>query len=505
MSLLNDIVIEFQHLHDKILDIYEQKLPNTQKWNKMATEMDNHNSVIVKLFKTISKEDSRVDINLDYAIKFTQLKKQIASELDIIVKVSLLINSLHYMIYDMLRKKGNYYFSLNGPNEMQALKKDITYYINVSIKNELNINFHAFILLYALESLFNSHFYVGIDFEYTNKMIQLAQLNFEHNVDLRSIIMIVSPNELTTDMMNNFINLIICNKFIRKILHGSDSLDIPYMYEHLLNQDPNKIIKFTRTLIDTRFLCEYYKLTRNQVSNNKCAIYDENKDGSAIYYFGVVSLEQQEKLAEILRSMPSPHDVTWNIFKMPRSQIYYAQYDVLFLKYLYYVIINKATQDESTDLGKKEVIELYKHVLNEITRFIYLENREVTFLLKKCKEEVDPANNYFIRKTNGILKLIDIFNSVSINIHTTNPKVSVDNLLKVNHYKKSILLIIKRMVYGLLSRRCRIMKDNSNIWSDKLDNQFIFDFLITIKFYYLERMFKQIEGILRDRIIESCK
>ena len=111
------------------------------------------------------------------------------------------------------------------------------------------------------------------------------------------------------------------NKFIKKILHGSDSLDIPYMYNQLLDKDPEKIISFTKTMIDTRFLCEYYKLTKSDPSNNKCSIYDEESDRSAIYYFNVISEKQQEKLSDVLKSMPPPHDIVWNIHKMPKSQV----------------------------------------------------------------------------------------------------------------------------------------------------------------------------------------
>nr|URM62087.1 hypothetical protein [Mimivirus sp.] len=125
------------------------------------------------------------------------------------------------------------------------------------------------------------------------------------------------------------------------------------MYNHLLQDDPAKIIKFTRSLIDTRFLCEYYKLTRSEPSDNKCSIYDEDSTRSAIYYFKVVSDDQQRRLAELLESMPSPHDRDWYIHKMPVSQVQYAALDVLYLKVFYYRMIYVATEDESTDLGKK--------------------------------------------------------------------------------------------------------------------------------------------------------
>ena len=504
MSSLDNVVMDFQIFYQKILDAYKLKLDSEKKWNKIANIMYEENLQVVSLIRALKKQDSRTEIKINYKMSPKQLQDLITSESDMVVKSSLMIGSLHHMIYDLVSQKGNYYFLLEGRKEMQVLPKDITYYISVATKNEQNIQFHAFILLYALESMFNRHFYVGVDFEYTNKKIQLAQLNFEHNVDLRSIIMLVSPNELDKVITDNFINLIMCNTSIKKILHGSDSLDLPYVYDHLLAKDNNKIIKFTKGLIDTRFLCEYYKLSRNEVSDSKCSIYDEDPTRSAIYYFGLVSTEQQNKLTELLASMPAPHDIVWNIFKMPKSQIYYAQYDVLYLKYFYYRIMNKASQDEDSDVGKKEILELYQNVLNELAQFIFLDHREIVLLVKKCKEDVDPVNNYFIRKGNSVLKLVEIFADLSANINTVNPKVSLDKIIKVNYFKASVMTIVKRIIYGVVSRKCKIYKSKNILWTDKLDNRFIFEFFHEMGFNYLERFFRNVETVIVDRSAKVC-
>lgn len=499
-----NILTNFQLLYQKIYDIYHSESTDTEKWLLIATQLNDRHQELVELFQNIYKNDARSNINLDYDIDMEQLQKQITLESDNLYKIALIITAMHHIIYELMKTNGNYYFSLFGPDEMHILKRDITYYISISEKREQNIFFHTFILIFALESLFNKRLYVGIDFEYNNKKIQLAQLNFEHNIDLGSMIIIVSPNELEPDMMKNFVNLIICNPQIKKILHGSDSLDVPYMYEHMLNSDPDKIIAFTKTLIDTRFLCEYYKLNKETVTDNKCSIYDEEAERSAIFYFGVVSQQQQAKLTELMQSLPPPQDIIWNIHKMPKSRLLYAQYDVLFLKYFYYRMINVATQEEETDLGKKAIIELYKHVLYELTQFVYLERRDITFVMKKCKTEVDPVNNYMIRKPNTIMKLIDVFNQISIGLTTVNPKTDIDKLMRVNYYKSLIVTIIKRMVYGILSKTCKIYKDKTTIWTDKLDNQFVFEFLHEMGFLYLERMFREIQTTLEGRVKLMC-
>lgn len=504
MTSINKIVTDFQLVYQKILDYYNSNMTSVEKWKNIALHMHENYVIIVDIYASVKKQKNRNLVTMNYELTLSQLDDQIVQESDLTVKTSVIILALHTIIYELLSTEGNYYFSLNGQEEMQVLKKNLIYYINFYEKSEQNINFHAYIMLYALESLFNRHFYIGVDFEYTQRKIQLAQLNFEHNIALQSFIMMVRPNDLDPIITNNFIKLIICNKYIRKILHGSDSLDIPYVYQHLLGDDPNKIKRFTRTLIDTRFLCEYYKLTSDVVTDNRCSIYDVDFARSAVYFFGVISEDRQKQLSELLESMPASFDVRWDLNKLPKSQILYAQYDVIYLKYFYYRIIYVATKHEMTDLGKKSVIDLYKHVLNEITRFVYLERNNITYLMNKCKTEVDVANNYFIKSNQGIIKMIDIFNKISIGLETFNPRVSIDKLTKVNHFKIPVMTLIKRIVYGHVSYKCKVQKDKTTIWTDRLPNQFIFDFLKKMEYYYLFRMFKELDKILEDRVKQIC-
>lgn len=509
----NNIFDEFYIFYQEVTKYYAEKNEKQNNWNKISEITCANRQIINNIYLHLKKQQIRKDIILDYSRNSEYNIKQIKVENNNIVKISLIIVELHHIFYDLLSLKGNYLFALDGPKEMHVLKKKIKYYVNMSKKNDQNIYFHAFILLYALESLFNHHFYLCIDFEFStksirsgqlNKNIRLAQLNFEHNVALQSIIMIVSPIELDEDVIDDLINLILCNKFIRKILHGSDSLDIPYVYKELLQNDPNKIINFTKNLIDTRFICEYYKLSRDISSDNKCSIYDEDPSRSAVFNFGLISEEQQSNLSKIFDSMGPVADISWNIHKMPESQILYAQYDVLFLKYFYYRVIYVATKDEESELGKMAIITLYKHVINEFVRFTYLERNEVTFLMHKCKEECDPINNYYIKNANGIFKMVDIFNSVIPDLETVNPKTNIDKLMKVNHFRAPIRIIIKRIVYGHISQKCKVRKNKNSYWEESLFNTFIFDFFGKIKYYYLQKIFEELNKILESRVKHIC-
>jgi hypothetical protein len=495
-------MISVMEIYQNIKNLYYSNLNLSVKWESIADTIVLHREEFRKIKKEI--ENSKMEMKLDYEISLEKLEKDIEIESDPVVKLSYFILFLHHVIYSLMSSEENYRFSLNGKEEMTILNKNIIYYISLYDKKERNKLFHSFIILFGLESLFNKHLYVGIDYEFTKKKIQLAQLNFEHDVSLKSFILIISPEDLTNDQMQDFIYFIICNTDIQKILHGSDSLDIPYMYTQMLADDTEKIIKFTRSMIDTRFLCEYYKLSRSENLDNRCSIYDQDSSRSAIFFFGVISEKQQERLSEIIQSMPIHYDLDWRISTLSQSQILYAQYDVIFLKYFYYRIINVATKDASTELEKKNIIELYKNLLTEIIQFIYLENNKITFLREKCKEEVDPVNNYFIRNKQGIVKLVDIFNNVSTGIKCTTPKIDIDNLLKVPHFKTTVVIIMKRIVYGIISKNCKVYKNKTTLWIEKLNNLFIHNFFMEMKFNCLDKMFSNISSILQDRIEVFC-
>lgn len=501
--MVSDNIIHLELLYLDVINIYRSEDNSKDKWKNISELVHSRSNVVSQTYDYLKKKESRKDVKIDYRLELDQIVKQVSNEANEVMKASQMITALHIMFYDLLSAKGNYYSLLDGQKEMWVLKKKITYYVNVSIKIEQNIYFHTFILLFGLESLFNKHFYLGIDFEYTEKKIQLAQLNFEHNVSPQSVIWLINPNDLEPVMIDNFVKMIICNKYIKKILHGSDALDIPYIYKYLLNNQPRQIKQFTRSLIDTKYLCEYYKLNLLE-PDNKCSIYDEDATRSAVYHFGVISEEKQRDLTRLLESMPHHHDIKWNIHKMPQSQYIYALYDVIFLKYFYYRIIYVATKEASTDLEKKQVINLYKHVLYELTQFAFLEKWNITTIIARCKEEVDPINNYMIRKPGEILKLVDIFKLVSDHLVTIDPAVEIDKIIKVNYFKGVVITIIKKMIYTIISKRCRVYKDKQSIWMDKLENKYIFDFFNQMGYLHLLRVFQDIEKILETRIRPIC-
>src|SRR5277367_4223408 len=69
--------------------------------------------------------------------------------------------------------------------------------------------------------------YVGIDYEFNQRKIALMQINFGDTIWL------LNPSQFDEETKKCFVQKILINKRIYKILHGSDSLDLPYIYGEL--------------------------------------------------------------------------------------------------------------------------------------------------------------------------------------------------------------------------------------------------------------------------------
>lgn len=98
-----------------------------------------------------------------------------------------------------------------------------------------------------------------MDFEFnsvskTNREIALFQINLENDSNI-GMIFVFYPPELSKSDTNILIKLI-TNEHMIKIIHGGESLDIPYLFDQVL-KDTNLIYSFCKNLFDTKYLCEY--------------------------------------------------------------------------------------------------------------------------------------------------------------------------------------------------------------------------------------------------------
>lgn len=502
---MDDIVKQLHAIYKLTDNTYSSKGTNEIKLSAISKTINESNKVLKDVFNAIIDSDVST-IDLSEMNTVTQLRTLIESESNSLVKVSLIISYLHHVVFDLMGKEEACYSVLKGKNEMN-ITDDVDYYVYVIAKVEQNPLFYLLSVIFSLESLFMNRFYIGIDFEYTGgKYIKLYQMNYDHKVAKQKFIFILNPLDLEDYMINHFIDMIICNGSIKKILHGTDSLDLPYIYTDLLKNDSDKIIRFTKSMIDTRFFCEYYKLNKGGSGDDaRCNIYNDDKRKSGVYNFDLITEAKQNELAEMLYSLPPER--MWNLRTMTKTELLYAAYDCLFLKYFYYKIISFAIADETTDEAIKGVTFLYRNVLFELCQFLILESKKITGLVSKCKEDIDPVHNFMV-KSNQIshdkqLKMLDVYQSVSQGISLASPRVQIDSLLKVTYFKTPMVILLKKITYSILSNRCKIYQNKMTVYTTRQSTQMIHDHFAEYKFPVLKDMFREIEMAIETRIRKS--
>ena len=110
----------------------------------------------------------------------------------------------------------------------------------------------------------------------------------------------------------SLVKKILGNYRILKILHGSEALDIPYMFNDLI-QSTKYIIRFTNSFIDTRYICEYYNL-ENNLKDRKCKIYDFLLDHQ------IIDSKKVEELEKNSNDMGPIYDIIISIYNITYDQ-----------------------------------------------------------------------------------------------------------------------------------------------------------------------------------------
>ena len=274
--------------------------------------------------------------------------------------IKIINNLIHQSLLDYV------HVSLKGIDEIDALKdkkddRDFKVLIsNTKLKIKL---FILNCLTFYHESLLDSkESYLSLDFEFNQRQIAVMQLCFESPISKVKWIWLTNPAEFSKEENKIYIELIMANKNIHKILHGADSLDIPFLF-HTYFEDNKDIAKqFMKKYIDTRFLCEYFKQSIDD--GKKCAIYD------ALEYFKVINKKQFDNLNNTHDGMGPVQDISWSIHTLDKYSTKYAYYDVLFLKTFIQKIFTCAKQ-KTPD---KYSFYIYIPV---ITRYVILEKRGI--------------------------------------------------------------------------------------------------------------------------------
>lgn len=341
----------------------------------------------------------------------------------------LLYRLLEQNFYDLISKQANRNLKYKNELSNKVLNnqnKNKTYLVFVT-NNKLNFDiFRVYLLFYYVNiRLYKKNLYLGLDFEFNTKVVALMQLNFEQpRFDLydSSLIFLIDPNQLSSKWKIMFTEKILCNSNVVKILHGSDSLDIPYVYNELLESNKKLITKFNKSFIDTKFLCEYSYYDKN-LPLGKCKI------NYVLVNENVITETKLNELLEEENKMGPIYDIIININTLSELLINYSFYDVLFLYHLIDVYRNNIKEFD---------------LINELTQLIFMDKRDISEIVPKL--EINKINNYYVMIKKP-MRLIDIFN-IFLKLIIKNELIN--KLLKINYFKGNLLLIFKYELYSYI-------------------------------------------------------
>lgn len=347
--------------------------------------------------------------------------------------------------------------TLQKNNDLTISIDDVKFFIIKVDSHIKQLLMLSYMIIYNYEST-NKQLYCGIDFEFNSGRIALCQISF-YPSKLFKYIFVFDPSKLSNEYTEIFVNMILISKII-KIMHGADSLDVPYIHEELLQNSDNFIL-FINTLIDTRYLCEYFKIY-DKSENMKCSLYD------ALLYFDVIKKIKYDELNKNMNSMGKIYKINWNISTMDKKQLKYSIYDVVYLKKLYRKIV-----DDS--IIKNENLHKQLKLIQEIDKLNYYERYNLSKFLDNNKSSVDKLNNYIIKNNDVNKTLNDIYEENIDNIKINN--IKINNLLKINNFKKLLSLLFKYTFYSSLLNKNIVYKDKKTVFTKTIEIKYLINIL----------------------------
>lgn len=360
------------------------------------------------------------------------------------------------------------------PNLLNKYKRETIDNKYILLVTDKEIVYKLFILfLFYYEDLIKKDnkqkkFHVAIDFEFNLREVALMQLNFG------KYLWIIDPKFY--DEKNNEIikNKLFLNKNVYKVFHGADSLDIPYLFSKVFNNNKDQILQFMKKYIDTRFLCEYVRNSKKE--EGKCSIYD------GMLYMGTINKKKYDELEENSIAMGPIQDVMWDIKKLSSLHIKYAFYDVLHLLD-FMVDIYKKINEETQEYTRS-----YYYIL-ELIRFSILERKEITDVLNFVKEIVNPMNNYFVDNN---ATLIDLFGNINkdLILDDNGNQISLEFIESVNYIKGILSFLVKYILYAIITKKTKVHMNKKELFKKKIN---------------IDELYKKLDGIQMRKIIKLLK
>lgn len=283
--------------------------------------------------------------------------------------------------------------------------------------------------------------FVAIDFEFNRindeRKIALFQLNLESK-NVKTIFIFYPPMLGKDDL--EMLKKLLFNENI--IIHGGESLDIPYLFSEIF-KNKNEIIKFCKNLVDTKFQCEFYNYKNNFIEY-KCKIY------LLLKQMNVINEDKYNELIINEEKMGPIYDILIDINNLDKRLIKYSVYDVLYLPRLISKFINL------------DHYNLIKETTNSIIILKYFG------LIDENMELLNKLNNFYIIKDNKLLLFNKIVNECSEKLKHQDTNFKYLN--NINYYKKFFNLVIKLSVYIYITNNIEYYIKKDTKGNNKLNN-----------------------------------
>ena len=353
---------------------------------------------------------------------------------------------------------------LYGENEFYKGINNKKYYIYVinNIDNEkiMNTLFTDFITNQNNNP--SEKHYIGIDCEFNkiskgDRIIGLMQINIENDSN-DGHIFLLQPPSLSDN--SKLLQLFTQPKMI-KILHGSESLDIPYLFNQLLITE-NNINNFCKHFYDTKIICEYNnnKNKNKNIDINKCSIYDLLIDSK------IMTKEQLEKFDKMEDRMGPIYLIHVDVNNLSSDFLDYALYDVIYLPEL----IKKLVKTD-----KK-----YKLITSELFTIINIYKRNINTYLHDIEILINTMNTYYIYDNTILYNFHNIWN---IYYDVMFNKIKITHLTNINYFKLFFKIISKFILYSNVLKYYKTFSAKNNIVNIILDISKL-DWLKQYKYIY---------------------
>ena len=333
---------------------------------------------------------------------------------------------------------------LQGSIEFYTNLNNKIYYVYV-INNIDGENFMINIFNNFIENQnlhINENHYIGIDFEFnkiskTTRDVALMQINLENDSNIGYIFLLCPPKLIIS--LETLITLITQSRMI-KILHGCESLDIPYLFNQLLITLDN-INNFCNNFFDTKFICEYKNSEKliNFKTLNKCSIYDVLLDDK------IISQKQLDYLNKVDDDMGPIYLINIDVNNLDDNLTNYSLYDVLYLPELLKKNIN--------DLNNEHLI------ISDILKIIFLYKRNIDTTFLKLELLINSVNNNFIFES----KIPYNLNTLWTYYFDVITDIECINILKnINFFKSFFKILSKYILYYNINKKFIIYKSINN-------------------------------------------